>query len=81
MRAEMPAVTYEGTMLDNEIQTLEPLNTEAFGRFAGKIATILVLAPHAAYVMPEGEIMTLEAAIAAVDTAEAVKFKEDAANN
>jgi hypothetical protein len=74
MIGEKSPVSYEGTLLDQEIQIFEPLDTEKIAFVAGKLATTAVL-------MPEGELLALEAAIAAVNAADAVKFRENADNN
>jgi hypothetical protein len=80
MIGEKSPVSYEGTLLDQEIQIFEPLDTEKIAFVAGKLATTAVLMPHAV-LMPEGELLALEAAIAAVNAADAVKFRENADNN
>jgi len=82
MRVEANRPYYEGSTLDYETQAPEiTFDTEKIALAAGKLATMVVLAPQAAHVMPEGELLTLEAAIAAVNTADAAKFRENASNN
>jgi hypothetical protein len=73
MLAERPRTRYEGAQLDNEIQTSEPLYTiEEIGQLAGKFAMILLVGNTmpTGTPIPEGELATLEATLATVQTAE-----------
>jgi hypothetical protein len=77
MRLEIPTPYYESPTLEND--EIEPFDTEKIGRFAGRVATTIVLT-HG-YVMPGGEIATLNGAMAMAEVADAAKFRENAQNN
>jgi hypothetical protein len=73
MLAERPRTRYEGAQLDYETQTHEPLyTTEEIGQLAGKFAMILLVGNTmpSGTPIPEGELATLEATLATVQTAE-----------
>jgi hypothetical protein len=84
MLAEKPRALYEGSQLDYEVQTPEPIYTaEEVGQLTGRLVMI-ALAPNllpAGTAMPEGELSTLEAALVTVNAADTEQARKNAKYN
>jgi hypothetical protein len=75
---------YENPTLEDQNDEIlvsnHEITTEDAGRIAGRLVMIGI-AYNTGVVMPGAELATLEAALVATDTAEAVKFRENAQQN